>query len=1001
VSSQPYRKLEGGLVDRDRPLKFYFDGCLYTGFAGDTLASALLANGIRIVGRSFKYHRRRGIFGSGFEEPNALITLRDGNRHEPNLRATQVELFEGLDAASQNRWPSLDFDIGAINNVMSRFLPAGFYYKTFMWPASAWMFYERFIRRAAGLGKAPLRGDPDYYERRHAHCDVLVVGGGPSGLSAALAAGRSGARVILVEDGPALGGSLRGQSATIDDVPALAWVDEIAGALDGLDNVRVLTRATAFGYYDQNLVAVCERVADHVAKPEAHQPRQRLWWVRARRVVLATGAIERPIVFTGNDLPGVMLASAVRTYQLQYAVKCGRRAVVFTNNDSAYSAVSALMGGGVPVSAVIDSRAGGPGDAARAIVEAAGVELVRGSAITRAHGKKGVTGVEIMTLADGGSRVTGAARSIDCDLVCVSGGWNPTVHLFSQSQGALRYDDALTSFVPDVSRQAEQSAGAARGCFALGECLRDGLYAGADAARLAGFEPSGELTPARCEDTEEVSIEALWAVPSPSGRHGKRFVDLQNDVTAEDVALAEREGYRSVEHLKRYTTLGMGTDQGRTSNVNGLAILAQLRGSEIPAVGTTTFRPPFAPVTLGTISAREIGADLAPLRLSPIHDWHVRVGANFVTAGLWLRAQYYARPGEGMMDAINREVLTVRTGVGIVDVSTLGKIDIQGRDAAEFLERVYINRWTNVKVGRCRYGFMLREDGFVLDDGTTTRIGENRFYMTTTTAQAGPVMAHLEYYAQTVWPELHVHLTSISDQWAGMAIAGPRARDVLAAACDGADVGNDALPFMGYLECTIDTVPVRLFRMTFSGELAYEVHTPSDHGIRVWEALMAAGAAFDITPYGTEAMSVLRIEKGHVVGAELDGRTIPADFGFERMQKKDGDFIGKRSLERPALAYGPRKRIVGLTSEDGRKIPRGAQLVWNPTAPRPTPMLGHVSSTCYSPNLGAYIALALLEDADAYDGKLLYASSPLTSTHVPVRIGHSVFIDPEGVRARG
>ncbi len=1001
MSSQPYRKLEGGLIDRDRPLAFHFDDCVYTGFAGDTLASALLANGIRLVGRSFKYHRRRGIFGAGFEEPNALITLREGNRHEPNLRATQIELYDGLTATSQNRWPSLDFDVGGINNLLSRFLPAGFYYKTFMWPGNAWMFYERFIRAAAGLGRAPLRGDPDYYERRHAHCDVLVVGAGPSGLSAALAAARSGARVVLVDDNPALGGSLRGQSATIDDVPSLAWVDEIAGVLAGLDNVRVLTRSTAVGYYDQNLVAICERVADHVAKPEPHQPRQRLWWVRAKRVVLATGAIERPIVFANNDLPGVMLASAVRTYQLQYAVKCGRRAVVFTNNDSGYACLSSLMGGGVPVSAVVDSRPSGPGDAARGVVEAAGVELLCGHAVISARGKKSVTGVEVMALADGGNRVDGNARSIDCDLVCVSGGWNPTVHLFSQSQGKLRYDPDLTSFLPDHSRQAEVSAGAARGQFALGACLREGLEAGAQAARLAGFTPPRDLRPARAEDAPEAPLQALWVVPLPRGRRGKRFVDLQNDVTAEDVALADREGYRSVEHLKRYTTLGMGTDQGRTSNVNGLAILAQLQGSEISSVGTTTFRPPFTPVALGAVTAREVGADLAPLRLSPLHDWHARVGANFVTVGLWLRAQYYARPGEGMMDAINREVLAVRNHVGLVDVSTLGKIEIQGRDAAEFLERVYINRWTNLKVGRVRYGFMLREDGFVLDDGTTTRIGENRFYMTTTTAQAGPVMAHLEYYAQTVWPDLHVHFTSVTDQWAGMAIAGPRARDVLAIACENCDVGDQALPFMGYLECTIAGVTVRLFRMTFSGEMAYEVHTPSDYGIRVWEALMAAGKEFGITPYGTEAMSVLRIEKGHVVGAELDGRTIPADFGFERMQKKDADFIGKRSLERPGLAYGPRKRIVGLTSENGRKIPRGAQIVWNPTAPKPVAMLGHVSSTCFSPNLGNYIALALLEDADAYEGKLLYASSPLTSSHVPVRVGHSVFIDPEGLRPRG
>jgi len=1001
VSSQPFRRLEGGLIDRDRPLAFRFDGRTYTGFAGDTLASALLANGVKVVGRSFKYHRRRGIFGAGVEEPNALIALREGNRQEPNLRATGIELFDGLTAASQNRWPSLDFDVGGINNIFSRFLPAGFYYKTFMWPGNAWMFYERIIRAAAGLGKAPLLGDPDYYERRHVHCDVLVVGAGPSGLSAALAAGRSGARVILVDDGAALGGSLRGWPASIDDIPALAWVDQVAEELASLANVRVLRRATAFGYYDQNLLAICERITDHLATPPPHQPRQRLWWVRAHQVVLATGAIERPVVFANNDLPGVMLASAVRTYQLQYAVKCGRRAVVFANNDSAYACVSALMGGAVPVSAVVDARSAGPGRAAREIVDSAGVELVTGSAVVNALGKKSLAGVEIMTLADGGNRVSGNARSIDCDLLCVSGGWNPTVHLFSQSQGKLRYDERIASFVPDQSRQAERSAGAARGSFALGDCLREGEAAGAEAARMTGFTPPAGVSTVRCDDFAEAPVEALWAVPLPRGRRGKRFVDLQNDVTAEDLALAQREGYHSVEHLKRYTTLGMGTDQGRTSNVIGLAILAGLQGTDIPNVGTTTFRPPFTPVTLGAVAAREVGADLAPLRLSPMHDWHAQAGANFVTVGLWLRAQYYARRGEGMMDAINREALAVRNAVGMVDVSTLGKIAIQGRDSAEFLERVYINRWTNLKVGRCRYGFMLREDGFILDDGTTTRIGENSFYMTTTTAQAGPVMAHLEFYAQTVWPELHVHFTSVTDQWAGMAIAGPRAREVLARACEGSDVGNEALPFMGYLECRIAGVPVRLLRMTFSGEMAYEVHTPSDYGTRVWETLMAAGQSFGITPYGTEAMSVLRIEKGHVVGAELDGRTAPADFGFERMQKKDVDFIGKRSLERPALAYGPRKHVVGLTSEDGRMIPRGAQVVWNPTAAKPVEMLGYVSSTCFSPNLDNYIALALLDDSDAYQGKILYASSPLTSSHVPVRVGHSVFIDPEGARPRG
>jgi sarcosine oxidase subunit alpha len=747
MSNQPFRKLEGGLIHRDRPLTFHFDGRTYTGYAGDTLASALLANGVRLTGRSFKYHRRRGVFAAGAEEPSALVGLGEGDRAEPNLRATEVELFDGLTAVSQNRWPSLDFDVGGINNLLSRFLPAGFYYKTFMWPGSWWVLYERFIRMAAGLGKAPLGPDPDRYDRRFAHCDVLVVGAGPAGLAAALAAGRSGARVILVDENPALGGSLRGQSARIDDAPALDWVEGVAAELEGLDNVRVLTRATAFGYYDQNLVTVAERVADHLPRPAPHQVRQRVWWVRARRVVLATGAMERPLVFANNDLPGVMLASAARTYALEYAVKCGRRAVVFTNNDSAYQAMATLMKCSVPVAAVVDSRAAGPGEEARALVKAAGVECLTGHAVVSAEGKKEVSGVQVMALESGAAAVSGPTRRIDCDLLCVSGGWNPTVHLFSQSQGSIRYDETIASFVPGESRQAERSAGAAAGSFTLSACLREGLQAGGDAARGVGFSAPDDLRAPPCEDFVESAMEPLWLVPLPRGRRAKRFVDLQNDVTVADVALAHRENYRSVEHLKRYTTLGMGTDQGRTSNVNGLAIMAQLLGADIPAVGSTTFRPPYAPVTVGAVAGREVGADYAPLRSSPMHDWHVAAGAKFATVGLWLRAQYYARPGEGMMDAINREVLAVRNGVGMVDVSTLGKIEIQGRDAAELLERVYINRWKNLAVGRVRYGFMLREDGFILDDGTTTRTGENSFYMTTTTAQAGPVMAHLEYYA--------------------------------------------------------------------------------------------------------------------------------------------------------------------------------------------------------------------------------------------------------------
>ena len=1002
--SQPFRDAQGGLVDRDRELRFEFDGRPLRGYAGDSVASALLANGVRTVGRSFKYHRRRGIFGAGVEEPNALIRLRRGARVEPNLRATQVELFDGLTCTSQNRYPSLAFDIGAVNNFASRLLPAGFYYKTFMWPGRWWRFYEYFIRKAAGLGEAPRDPDPDSYAHRHAHCDVLVVGGGPTGLAAALAVAAGGARVVIVDEQSCLGGSLMGQGAEIDGVSGIDWVESVRRKLSEADNVRVLTRTTAFGYYDQNLVALNERCADHFAEPAPYQPRQRLWWVRAKQVVLATGAIERPLVFGGNDLPGVMLASAVREYARRYAVRCGRRAVVFTNNDDAYRTALALNGQGVEVRAIVDARSEGPGPDALAAVKGAGIEVRPGHAVIEAKGAKALESVRIAQYHRERAAVSDVRR-LDCDLLCMSGGYSPAVHLFSQSQGQLAFEERIAAFVPGQSRQAERSAGAARGTYRLSECLVEGTQAGASAAEAAGAVAPSAPTPLpavpRGGEWRESELQPLWTVPLPEGHRAKRFIDFQNDVTVDDVALAAREGYDSVEHLKRYTTLGMGTDQGRTSNVNGLAILAAQLGQSIPEVGTTTFRPPYAPVTMGALAGREVGVEFSPVRRTPMHDWHVQAGAPSITAGQWLRPQYYPRRGESIMDSIDREALAVRRSVGVVDVSTLGKIAVQGRDAGEFLERVYINRWKNLKVGRLRYGFMLREDGFVFDDGTTTRVAEDEYYMTTTTGNAGPVMAHLEYYAQTVWPDLHVHLASITDQWAGVALGGPNSRRVLAAACDGADVGNEALPFMGYLEARISGAPVRILRMTFSGELAYEVHTPCGYGLRVWEALLEAGTPWDIMPYGTEALGVLRIEKGHVVASELDGRTVPSDFGFERLQRPDSDFVGKRSLERPGLVKGNRHGFVGLRSVDGRRIPRGAQLVVSPARPRPVPMLGHVTAACYSPNLARHIGLALLDDAERYQGEILYASSPIEGVNVPVEVTHPVFIDPAGERARG
>ena len=999
MSRQTSRTEMEGRIDRSAPLAFTFNGVRYEGYRGDSLASALLANGVRLVGRSFKYHRLRGIFGAGAEEPNALVCVGEGARAEPNLKATQVELYDGLAAHSQNHWPSLEFDLYAANDVASRLLPAGFYYKTFMWPGSWWRFYEHFIRKAAGLGRAPVEPDPDHYDRRYVFCDVLVVGAGPAGLMAATTAARSGARVIVTDDAPALGGSLLACASLVDGGEAIEFVSRICEELASSPNVRVLTRTNAFGYYDDNMVAAVERRTDHVPAPAAHHPRQRVWWIRAKEVVLATGAIERPLAFEANDRSGVILASAARTYALQYGVRLGRRAVVFTNNDSAYEAIEPLRDAGTEVVAVVDARDGGPGGDAAGLAQRLGIELIPGSVVTRTFGNM-VEAVEVRTLSKDGVSVGSDHRRLECDVVCVSGGWSPTVHLFSQSQGRLRFDAERVAFIPGESAQRERSAGAARGIGRLSECLADGIAAGADAARAAGFDAGTEpACPAVEEWSDTAPARALWAVPLPAGRRGKRFVDYQNDVTVADIELAAREGYRSVEHLKRYTTLGMGTDQGRTSNVIGLAVLAATLGTEIPAVGTTTFRPPYSPIPLGAIAGREVGADQTPVRRTPMHDWHAAHGATFVTVGPWMRAQYYLRPGESMMDAINREAFHVRRSVGIVDVSTLGKIEVRGRDAGEFLHRVYINRIRNLRVGRCRYAFMLREDGYVLDDGTVNRIRDDEYYLTTGTGHAGPVMAHLERYAQTVWPELDVHLTSVTDQWAGAAVAGPRSGDLLAAACDGADVSDEALPFMGCMEAVVAGAPVRIIRMTFSGERAYEVHCPADYGVSVWEALLAAGVRFDVVTYGTEALSVLRIEKGHVVPNELDGRTIPADFGFDRMEK-DEDFIGRRSLERFRASERKRKTFAGLVSENGMAVPRGGHLVWNPTAPKPVPMLGHVTSNCYSPTLERYIGLALMEDAEDWKGKVLYAASPLTSSFVPVRITDHVFIDPENRRPK-
>jgi len=999
---QPFRLAAGGAVDRSRPVSFRFDGRPLTGYAGDTLASALLANGVRLVGRSFKYHRPRGILSAGSEEPNALVELREGARREPNTRATMVELYDGLTAASQNRFPSLAVDLMAVNGLLSPVFSAGFYYKTFMWPASGWMVYEWFIRRAAGLGTASTEPDPDRYEKLHAFCDVLVVGGGPAGLAAARAAAETGARVILCDEHAAFGGSLRLDRERLDDQPAMDWVRDQEAALGAMPEVTLLPRTTAFGYYDGNTLGLVERVADHLPLPGAFQPRQRLWTVRAGRVVLATGALERPLVFGDNDRPGVMLASAVRGYVNRWAVLPGRRAVVATNNDSAYATAFDLADAGATVEAIVDARPTPP-DGLVGQAKHRGIEVLTGHAVVRALGGQKVKAIDVGPLDGDGSAVA-VRRRFRADLVAMSGGWSPTVHLQSQSGAKPTFDPASQAFLPGLPRQAQASVGSCAGAWTLAECLEAGAREGSLAAAATGFAgTSAAVKLPRAEPAEaRAPIQALWDAKAADGKPGKRFVDFQNDVTASDVALAQREGYASVEHMKRYTTLGMATDQGKSSNVNGLAILARERGEPIERVGTTTFRPPFTPVAMGVFGGRETGRHFRPIRRTPMHDWHARNGAVFVETGPWLRPRYYPKPGETIKQAYSREAAHVRAKVGMADVSTLGKIAVQGPDAAEFLNRVYVNGWSKLAVGRARYGVMLRDDGLAFDDGTTARLSEHEFYMTTTTANAAPVLATLEKYLQLDWPDLKVHVTSVTEQWAQMAVAGPHSRDVLRAGVTGIDLSNDGLPFMGVAQGTIAGMPVRVFRISFSGELAYEVATPANHGTAVWEALMSVGRSFDIMPYGLESMGTLRIEKGHVAGPELDGRRTLDDLGLGRMASSRKWFIGQQMMQRPAMTDPDRPKLVGLVSVD-RSVPLrgGAQLVEGASPSDPGPMLGHVTSTTWSPALGEHIALGFVQGGVARDGQTLYAAFPLRDLHTPVRVVRPHFYDPNGERLDG
>ena len=1010
ITPASMRLERGGRIDRDKPVTFTFDGQAYSGVEGDTLASALLANDVHLVGRSFKYHRPRGVFSAGNEEPNALVRLGSGARAEPNIRATQIELVEGLTGQSQNRWPSLSVDIGAVNSLFHRIFPAGFYYKTFMWPTAFWKsVYEPVIRRAAGLGRAAAEhDDPDRYEKIHAHCDVLVAGGGAAGLMAALSAGKSGARVILADEQNEFGGWLLAETDTrVASRPAAEWIARTVAALDGMDNVTLLPRTTVTSYMDDNYLILAERVTDHMTEKPPHLPRQRLWKVRAREVVLAQGCHERPIVFGRNDLPGVMLSGAVRSYIQRYGVKPGHRGIVVTNNDDAYRTAFAMRKAGVHVLGIVDMRPEpkkGPRPLA-AKAKRLGMKVFPGHAAIEAQGIRHVGRVGIAPFDPAAGEPSGEAFHIDCDLVAMSAGFTPIVNLHSQARGKLQWDSKYHCFKPSTCPEAARSAGAGNGVLDLAAAMRDGAKAGAQAATSAGHKAAAASVPRVVAPEVDLRPVDCWEVldDAGTGTGPKAFVDFQNDVTSNDIKLALREGYQSVEHVKRYTTSGMATDQGKNSNLNALGIVANELGVDIPDVGTTTFRPPYTPTTLGTMAGRDIKELFDPVRLTRMDEWHREAGAKFEHVGQWMRAWYYPQEGESMEDAVNREVVSARTKAGIMDASTLGKIDIRGKDAAEFINRVYTNSWSKLPVGRCRYGLMLKDDGMVMDDGVTTRFGEGHFHMTTTTGGADRVLNWLEEYQQTEWPDLDVYMTNVTEQWSVATVSGPNARAVIEKLGCSVPLASDTFPFMSYKDARVAGLPARIFRISFTGELSFEINTPARLGLALWKNLMAAGEEFGLTPYGTEAMHILRAEKGYIiVGQETDGSVTPYDLGMDWIvSRKKPDFIGKRALERTGMTGGHRKQLVGLMTEDPMEvIPEGAHAVL-PNQPPPMDILGHVTSSYYSPNLNHSIAMALLKGGRKLKGETVWL--PMIDGRKPIKatVTDTVFYDPKGDRLDG
>ncbi|TFH85507.1 sarcosine oxidase subunit alpha family protein [Billgrantia azerbaijanica] len=1008
--SQLNRLPQGGRIDRSRKLSFTFNGKSYEGHAGDTLASALLANGVDIVNRSFKYSRPRGIVAAGAEEPNAVVQLGATEAAQvPNVRATQQALYEGLEARSTNGWPNVQRDLmSLVGKLGGKFMPPGFYYKTFMAPASLWMTYEKYIRKSAGLGRSPMERDPDIYDHLHQHCDVLVIGAGPAGLAAALAAARSGARVILADEQEEMGGSLLDSRELLDDRPAEQWVAQVLETLAGMDNVTLLPRTTANGYHDHNFVTLHERRTEHLAdtaprKDGRRQVRARMHRVRAGRVVLATGAHERPLVYAGNDVPGNLLAGAVSTYIRRYGVVPGQKLVLSTSNDHAYRAALDWHEAGREVVAIADARANPDGELVER-ARARGIRIITGSAVIEAKGESRVSGARVATIDAEGFRVTGQAETLACDTIASSGGYSPVIHLASHTGGRPTWRDDLLGFVPTLVKGVS-AAGGAQGVYATAEVLADGVETGSRAASEAGFAAAPVSLPQVAVRRDGAAV-ALYQVPheKPTLRAPKQFVDLQNDVTAAGIELATREGFESIEHVKRYTAMGFGTDQGKLGNINGMAIAARCLGRSIPEVGTTVFRPNYTPVTFGAIVGRHCRELFDPERYTAMHQWHVEHGAEFEDVGQWKRPWYFPKTVNGktetMHEAVARECLAVREAVGILDASTLGKIDIQGPDAREFLGRVYTNKWAKLAPGRVRYGLMCKDDGMVFDDGTTSCLGENHFLMTTTTGGAATVLEWLEIWHQTEWPELEVYFNSVTDHWATMTITGPEARKLLAEVTD-MDLDRESFKFMDWREGVVAGVPARVFRISFTGELAFEINVQANYALHVWETLFAHGEKYGLTPYGTETMHVLRAEKGFIIaGQDTDGSVTPEDLGMQWAIGYDKPFpwIGKRALSRPDTARTDRKQLVGLKPKDPKVVlEEGAQIVFDPHHAIPMPMVGHVTSSYYSPTLDSGFALAVVKGGQQKMGETVYLPMADGQVH-EAEIVSPIFVDPKGER---